>query len=48
VVTIDREEDRERAARLLEKAERSCLIARSIQATFVLEPKILVGAPVAV
>jgi peroxiredoxin-like protein len=48
VVTIDREEDRERAARLLEKAERSCLIARSIQATFVLEPKIVVEAPVAV
>src|ERR1700757_3560590 len=28
VVTIDREEDRERAGRLLEKAERGCLIAR--------------------
>lgn len=48
VVTIDREEDRERAGRLLEKAERGCLIARSIQATFVLEPKILVETPVAV
>jgi peroxiredoxin-like protein len=48
VVTIDREDDRERAARLLEKAERGCLIARSMQATFVLDPKILVAAPVAV
>lgn len=46
VVTIDREEDRERAGRLLEKAERGCLIARSILATFILEPKILVAAPV--
>jgi peroxiredoxin-like protein len=48
VVTIDREEDRERAGRLLEKAERGCLIARSIQATFVLEPKIVVETPAAV
>jgi len=48
VVTIDREEDRERAGRLLEKAERGCLIARSILATFVLEPKIVVAAEVAV
>lgn len=48
VVTIESENDRERAGRLLEKAERGCLIARSILATFVLEPKIVVGAEVAV
>jgi len=48
LVTIDREEDRERAGRLLEKAERGCLIARSILATFVLEPKIVVAAEAAV
>ena len=48
VVTIHREEDRELAGRLLEKTERGCLIARSIQATFVLDPKILVEAPVGV
>lgn len=48
VATIHREEDRELAGRLLEKTERGCLIARSIQATFVLEPKILVEAPVGV
>jgi len=46
VVSIHREQDRELAGRLLEKAERSCLIARSIQATFVLEPKILIEEPV--
>ena len=47
-VTIHHEEDRERTGRLLEKAERICLIARSILATIVLEAKIIVEAPVAV
>jgi len=46
MVTIHSEEDRERAGRLLEKAERICLISRSILATMVLEAKILVGEPV--
>ncbi|HTZ99751.1 MAG TPA: OsmC family protein [Candidatus Aquilonibacter sp.] len=41
------EKDRERASRLLEKAERSCLIARSISARTTLEPAIsLVPEPV--
>lgn len=44
---IAREEDRERANRLLEKAERSCLIARSISARVILQPAISV-APVSV
>jgi len=44
MVTIDREQDRERAGRLLEKAERGCPMTRSILATFVLEPKIAVAA----
>jgi len=35
---IAREEDRERGARLLEKAERTCLIARSISTQVTLEP----------
>jgi peroxiredoxin-like protein len=35
---ITREADRERANRLLEKAENTCLIARSISAKVVLEP----------
>ena len=47
-LTILREEDRDRAGKLLEKAERVCLIARSLQATIVLEAKIVVEAPVAV
>src|SRR5689334_14392557 len=32
-VMIEREEDRERAGRLVEKAEKACLIGRSISAT---------------
>jgi peroxiredoxin-like protein len=38
VVTILKEEDRDRAIRLLEKAEMSCLIARSLQCKVVLFP----------
>lgn len=48
VLTISREEDRERAGRLLEKAERVCLVSRSLACTVVLEPKILVEAPVTI
>jgi organic hydroperoxide reductase OsmC/OhrA len=40
---IVREEDRERGGRLLEKAERSCLVARSITASLKLEPAISVA-----
>jgi organic hydroperoxide reductase OsmC/OhrA len=40
---IAREEDRERANHLLEKAERSCLVARSISAGVTLEPAISVA-----
>ena len=48
---IAREQDRERAGRLLEKAERSCLIARSISAKITLVPVVKVvpeQAPVSV
>lgn len=45
-LTIHREQDRERASRLLEKAERVCLISRSLACTIVLEPKIVVEVPV--
>jgi organic hydroperoxide reductase OsmC/OhrA len=46
---VAREEDRERGNRLLEKAERSCLIARSISSRVTLEPTIEVTPePVAV
>lgn len=40
---IAREHDRERASRLLEKAEKSCLIARSISARVTLEASISVA-----
>ncbi|MBI3645057.1 MAG: OsmC family protein [Acidobacteriales bacterium] len=42
VVTIEKEDERERMGRLLEKAERVCLVSRSLSATMLLEPKILV------
>jgi peroxiredoxin-like protein len=48
LLTIHREEDRERAGRLLEKAERVCLISRSLCCAIVLEPKILIEAPVTI
>jgi peroxiredoxin-like protein len=40
VVTILKEEDRDRAIRLLEKAEKSCLIARSLQCKIALFPAV--------
>ncbi len=40
VLTVEQEDDRERAQRLLEKAERACLISRSIQSKIVFEPKV--------
>jgi peroxiredoxin-like protein len=43
-VLIGCEEDRERTTRLLEKAERACLIARSLSAEIVLEAKVTVEA----
>jgi peroxiredoxin-like protein len=38
VVTIHKEEDHDRAVRLLEKAENSCLVARSLQSRITLFP----------
>lgn len=47
MLKIGREQDRERANRLLEKAERSCLVARSITAKVTSEPEIkVVSEPV--
>ena len=40
VVTILNEEDRDRVIRLLEKTEKSCLVARSIQFKVVLFPAV--------
>ncbi len=47
-VTILREEDRERAMRLMEKAEAACLISNSMKSAVTLEAEVLVGAEVAV
>lgn len=44
VLTLMRESDRERGIRLLEKAEKACLISRSLQSEIRLEPKIVVAA----
>jgi len=41
LLIIHDEKDHERAGRLLEKAERSCLVSRSLACTLVLEPKIV-------
>lgn len=43
VVSILKEEDRDRAIRLLEKAEKSCLIARSLQCKVVLFPAVKIA-----
>jgi uncharacterized protein (DUF302 family) len=42
VLAIDHESDRERAYRLLEKAEHSCLVSRSLQSKILLEPTVTV------
>lgn len=44
-VTIVREEDRERAGRLIEKAEAACLIRNSIRSEVTLASELLVEAP---
>lgn len=48
VLILCAEEDRERALRLLEKSEKSCLISRSLSSELQLEAKILVEKPIAV
>lgn len=44
VLRVRSESDRERAERLLEKAERNCFISNSIRATVRLEPEVIVAA----
>ncbi len=48
IVTILKEEDRDRVLRLLEKAEKSCLIARSLQCKVVLFPAVRIEEPLSV
>lgn len=43
VLTVARETDQERGVRLLEKAERSCLISRSLKGQIVMEPRVQVA-----
>jgi peroxiredoxin-like protein len=47
-LTIAQESDRERAQRLLEKAERGCLVARSLASKVSTVPLITIGEPAAV
>jgi len=48
VLTLTRDEERERGIKLLYKAERACLISRSLNSRVSMEPVIQVNAPVAV
>jgi peroxiredoxin-like protein len=43
LLTINSESDGERGLRLLEKAEKACLISRSLQSQIVLEPQVVVA-----
>jgi organic hydroperoxide reductase OsmC/OhrA len=47
VVTIEHEEDRVRTGRVLEKAERACLVSRSLECAMMLESTIHVAAVLA-
>jgi hypothetical protein len=42
IFSPDHEKDRDRANRLLEKAEKTCLVVRSIVSKVILEPKVIV------
>lgn len=48
VLILYRDDTRELGLRLLDKADRICLVTRSLSSTIELEPKILVEKPVAV
>ena len=45
LLTVARNEDHDRGMRLLEKAERSCLVARSLKGQVTMEPRVQVAAP---
>ena len=45
VLTVPSEADRERGMRLLEKAEKACLVSRSLNSEMILEAKILEAVP---
>lgn len=43
LLTINSESDRERGVRLLEKAEKACLVSRSLQSQLVLDPRVVLA-----
>jgi peroxiredoxin-like protein len=45
LLTVARETDQERGVRLLEKAEHSCLVSRSLKSQIIMQPQVLVAAP---
>ena len=47
LLTINGQSDRERGLRLLEKAEKACLVSRSLSSEIILEPKVLEASAVA-
>lgn len=44
-VSVKREEDREKALRLMQKAEGNCLISRSMRTPVAFEPEVVVASP---
>lgn len=47
VLTVQSELDRERGLRLLEKAEKACLVSRSLNSEIILEPQVVLAPAVA-
>jgi peroxiredoxin-like protein len=47
LLAINSESDRERGLRLIEKAEKACLVSRSLSSEIILEPKVLEASAVA-
>lgn len=47
LLTVQNESERERGLRLLEKAEKACLVSRSLQSEIILESKIVVAPALA-
>lgn len=43
-INVTKEEDREKATKIIEKAEKNCLISNSVKSKIFLEPTILVGS----
>ncbi len=46
-LSVQNEAEQERGLRLLEKAEKACLVSRSLQSEIILEPQVVVSQPAA-